>query len=37
LLRAGFGFWSTIGMGIVVTVALYLLTAWILAKAGIFI
>jgi hypothetical protein len=37
LLRAGFGFWSTIGMGVVVTVALYLLTAWILAKAGIFI
>ncbi|NJM35216.1 MAG: DUF3147 family protein [Rhodomicrobium sp.] len=35
LLRGGFSFWAALGAGIVLTVGLYLVTAWILAKAGI--
>jgi hypothetical protein len=35
LLRAGLGFWSSLGASCLLTVALYLVTAWTLAKFGI--
>jgi hypothetical protein len=35
LLRAGFGFWPSLATGCVLTVALYLITTWTLAKFGI--
>jgi len=34
LLRHGFGFWTALGIGVVVTVALYALTTHLLALAG---
>ena len=34
-LRSGVGFWPALGAGCVVTVLLYLLTAWIAARFGI--
>jgi hypothetical protein len=35
MLRAGLGFWSSLGVSCLLTVALYLATAWILARFGI--
>ena len=35
MLRAGVGFWSSLGASCVLTVVLYLATAWALAKFGI--
>ncbi|KRR29491.1 DUF3147 family protein [Bradyrhizobium retamae] len=35
LLRAGVGFWPSLAAGCAVTIALYFLTAWTLAKFGI--
>jgi hypothetical protein len=35
MLRAGVGFWPSIGASCVLTMALYLVTAWALAKFGI--
>lgn len=35
MLRAGVGFWSSLGASCVLTIALYLVTAWALAKFGI--
>ncbi|MFZ2158654.1 MAG: DUF3147 family protein [Bradyrhizobium sp.] len=35
MLRAGVGFWPSIGASCVMTMALYLVTAWALAKFGI--
>lgn len=35
MLRAGFGFWPSLGAGIVLTTILYLITAALLARAGI--
>jgi hypothetical protein len=35
LLRAGFGFWPTLGSGVVLTTVLYLITAALLARFGI--
>jgi hypothetical protein len=35
MLRAGAGFWSSMGVGCVLTVVLYFVTAWSLAKFGI--
>ncbi len=35
LLRAGIGFWPSIGAGCALTVVLYLVTAWSLARFGI--
>ena len=35
LLRAGFGFWIALGVSCLLTVALYLLTIWLLPKFGI--
>lgn len=35
MLRAGAGFWPSIGASCVLTMALYLVTAWALAKFGI--
>ena len=35
LLRAGFGFWPSMGVGCVLTIVLYFATVWALAKFGI--
>src|SRR6266851_1267840 len=35
MLRAGLGFWSSMGVACVLTMALYFITAWSLAKFGI--
>lgn len=35
LLRSGYGFWVSLAAGCVLTVVLYLVTAWALAKFGI--
>jgi hypothetical protein len=35
LLRAGAGFWSSLGASCLLTIALYLATAWTLARFGI--
>lgn len=35
LLRAGIGFWPSIGAGCALTIMLYLVTAWSLARFGI--
>ncbi len=35
LLRHGVGFWPSLAAGCVLTVVLYAITAWLLAKAGI--
>jgi hypothetical protein len=35
MLRAGVGFWSSMGVGCVLTIVLYLATVWALAKFGI--
>jgi hypothetical protein len=35
MLRAGVGFWPSMGVGCVVTIILYAATAWALAKFGI--
>ncbi|QWG15378.1 DUF3147 family protein [Bradyrhizobium sediminis] len=35
MLRAGVGFWPSIGASCVLTMALYLVTAWALSKSGI--
>jgi hypothetical protein len=35
LLRAGFGFWIALGASCLLTVALYLVTIWLLPKFGI--
>jgi hypothetical protein len=34
LLRRGMAFWPALGIGVLVTVALYLTTTWLLAAAG---
>ena len=34
MLRAGVGFWPTLGANCVLTIALYFITAWALAKFG---
>jgi hypothetical protein len=35
LLRGGFGSWPSLGAGCILTIALYAITVWALAKAGI--
>lgn len=35
LLRHGVGFWPALGLGCVLTVALYLLTVWVAARFGV--
>jgi len=35
LLRAGVGFWPALVAGCVLTIALYLVTVWVLAKFGV--
>jgi hypothetical protein len=35
MLRAGVGFWSSLGAGCVLTIVLYLVTSWALAKFGV--
>jgi hypothetical protein len=35
MLRAGIGFWPSMGAGCVLTIVLYLATAWALAKFGV--
>jgi hypothetical protein len=35
MLRAGVGFWTSMGASCALTIALYVLTAWTLAKFGI--
>ena len=35
MLRAGVGFWSSLGAGCVLTIVLYLVTTWALAKFGV--
>ncbi len=34
MLRAGTGFWPALAAGCALTVALYALTSWLLARAG---
>jgi hypothetical protein len=35
LLRAGWGFWAALGLGCVVTIALYLAVIWAAARLGV--
>ena len=35
MLRAGLGFWPSMGMSCVLTIVLYLVTVWALAKFGV--
>jgi hypothetical protein len=35
MLRAGVGFWASIGLSCLLTIVLYVLVAWVLAKFGI--
>ena len=35
MLRAGIGFWASVGAGCALTITLYFVTAWSLAKFGI--
>ena len=35
MLRAGIGFWPSMGAGCALTIVLYLVTAWSLARFGI--
>ncbi len=37
MLRAGIGFWPALGSGCVLTIALYLVTIWLLPRIGIHI
>jgi hypothetical protein len=35
MLRAGVGFWTSIGLSCLLTIVLYVLVAWVLAKFGV--
>ncbi|MGB8399317.1 DUF3147 family protein [Bradyrhizobium sp.] len=35
MLRAGVGFWSSLGAGCILTIVLYFVTSWALAKFGV--